>query len=199
MPRELNTTSQDKDDASKLSFNHVQGLRELLKNPVIQKRMGAFSGREGELEQMFGDTVGLSKADATAIQEFRTRLPYLFGQEARAIMGRPAQKFMDELKAASPSMKMGLPLFTGALNAVEAMAKTNILTAEEARNGGRGRVRPEVAQQYGLGNLAGSSVATPRATPPPGKIEVKRKSDGRMGFMDEHDFNPTLYEKVNAR
>ncbi len=177
MPRELNTTSQDKDDASKLSFNHVQGLRELLKNPVIQKRMGAFSGREGELEQMFGDTVGLSKADATAIQEFRTRLPYLFGQEARAIMGRPAQKFMDELKAASPSMKMGLPLFTGALNAVEAMAKTNILTAEEARNG----------------------VATPRATPPPGKIEVKRKSDGRMGFMDEHDFNPTLYEKVNAR
>ncbi len=199
MPRELATAAKDKDDASKLSFNHVQGLKELVQNPVIQKRMGAWDGRLGNLEQTIGDSAGLSDADKTAIQQFRTRIPYLFGQEARAVMGRPAQKYLDELKEASPRMSMGLPLFMGALQAVEDMAKTNILTAEEARNGARGRVRPEVAQQYGLGSLAGSSVKSPRAAPPPGKIEVKRKSDGRMGFMDEHDFNPTLYEKVNAR
>ncbi len=191
MPRELPSPDQQKEDASKLTLNHIAGMRELLQNPVIQKRMGAFRGRVGDLEQILGDTAGLSDADKQAIQAFRTRIPYLFSQEARSVLGgRPPQKFMEDLKAASPSMKMGLPFFMGALDSMEAMGKLNVLTAEQIRNGGK--VRPEIQQQYGM-------PTPPRAAPPPGKIEVKRKSDGRMGFMDEHDFNPSLYDKVNAR
>lgn len=142
-PRSLPADMKNKEDGSLIALNHIDAIRELLKNPVIQQRLGSFKGRIGELEQKFGSTVGLSAADATAIQDFRSRIPYLFGQEAKALYGgRPAAKLLEGLKASSPDMSKGLPLFLGALNAAEAMGKLNLKSADDYRFNKRGITPP---------------------------------------------------------
>lgn len=133
-PRPLPGDMKNKEDGSIISLNHVAALTQLLANPVIQKRMGSWNGRVGDIEQAVGSTVGLSPADARAIQDFRTRITYLFAQEGKAVFGgRPPQKLMDDLKKSSPNMKMGLPLFQGALDAVKGMGELNIKSTDDYR------------------------------------------------------------------
>lgn len=133
-PRPLPADMKNKEDGSIISLNHVAAIGELLKNPVIQKRMGAWNGRVGDLEQTVGNTVGLTPADARAIQDFRTRISYLFAQEGKAVFGgRPPQTLMNDLKKSSPNMKMGLPLFQGALDAVKGMGELNIKSTDDYR------------------------------------------------------------------
>ncbi len=142
-PRPAPADLKNKEDSSIISLNHVAAIKDLLKNPVIMKRMGAWNGRVGEVEQAVGNTIGLSPADASAIQEFRTRVKYLFAQEGKAIFGgRPPQKLMDDLKRSSPDMKMGLPLFQGALAAVQGMGELNIKSAEDYRFNKRSTLTP---------------------------------------------------------
>ncbi len=134
-PRPLDAKMKAQENAALLAYNHVQSLRPFLDNPTIQKRLGAWNGRVGELEQLIGTTAKLSPEDSRAIQEFRTRLPYLFGQEGSAIMGRPAQKFMDELKKVSPRTTMGVPLLQGAMDAIQNNARVTIDSAAQAKKG----------------------------------------------------------------
>lgn len=134
-PRPLPSDMKNKEDGSIISLNHVAAIKELIKsNPAVQKRMGAWDGRVGNLEQLLGDTAGLSAADSQAIQNLRTRLSYLFAQEGKAVFGgRPPQALMNSLKESSPNMKMGLPLFLGAMDAVQGMGELNIKSTNDYR------------------------------------------------------------------
>ncbi len=133
-PKPIPAELKNREDASFIALNNVNRINELLKNPVIQQRMGVWGGNLGNLEQALGTTVGLSDQDARDIQAFRSSVNYLFAQEAKSIFsGRPPQKLMDEIKASSPKMKMGLPLFQGAMDAVKATGENNLKTADDVR------------------------------------------------------------------
>ncbi len=133
-PRELPSQVKTKEANSIIAGNAVTRIKKMLaENPVIQKRMGAWDGRLGNLEQSIGDTKGLSPQDAQVIQNFRSSVNYLFFQEGQALLQRSPQALMEELKVTSPSMKQGLPLFLGALDAVNGTASNNIQSANDYR------------------------------------------------------------------
>lgn len=165
-PRAIPQRLKDQEDSALLAYNHVQDLRPYLDNKVIQQRLGAWGGRVGDLEQALGSTVGLSPEDARMVQGFRSRLPYLFAQEAQAVMGgRPAQKFMDDLKKVSPRTSMGVPLLQGAMDAIQNNARVTIQTADQARKGVQGMPPPPGSrnasgQTQGTVGSGGSSLPT---------------------------------------
>lgn len=133
-PREVPAQIKTKEANSVIAANAVGRIKKMLaENPVIQRRMGAWNGRVGNLEQAIGDTKGLSPQDAQVIQNFRSSVNYLFFQEGQALLQRSPQALMEELKVTSPSMKQGLPLFLGALDAVNGTASNNIQSANDYR------------------------------------------------------------------
>jgi len=133
-PRELPAQVKTKEANSVIALNSVNRIKQMLvDNPVIQKRMGAWDGRVGNLEQAIGTTSGLSPQDAQKIQEFRSSVNYLFFQEGQALLQRTPQALMEELKTTSPNMKQGLPLFLGAIDAVKGTAAGNLQSANDYR------------------------------------------------------------------
>jgi hypothetical protein len=175
LPRAVPNDLKVKEDASIISLNHVAAIRDMLeKYPVIKERLGAWDGRLGTLEETIGRAIPGSKLkdpDQRVIQDFRTRLGYLFAQENRAVFGgRTAQQFMEDLRKRSPRMTMGLPFFNGSMDAVEGMGRLNIKSAEDYRYN-----RTPGVVGSGIPKPPGEPIITPGApwpgAPPVGTVE----------------------------
>ena len=151
-PIKLNPLIKGLETSSRMSMQHAQFVREMLKDPEIQARIGAVGGRVGGAEQFIGETLpGLSPQAVKKIQEIRTRLKILAVQEARSASGyRPSNEVLKMLHDVAASPNMSVDMLLGALNGIEGNAKLNLQTVFQERYGVPGEgVTPEAAGQGG--------------------------------------------------
>jgi len=165
-PRPLRAEMQRTEDTAEIALNHLDVVRNTLRDPVILQRLGPALGRLGNLEQNIGDTMGLSPNESRKIQEFRTGLNYFFFREGRALLsGRPAERLMEQFSKTSANVAMTLPLIEGALAGAETMARAAKISAERYRFGGRTRLGydPHLPMETGVPGA--------KTGPVPGMIE----------------------------
>ena len=160
LPSELKTRAV----SAGLALQAVQQIRTLLQDPEVQKSVGAWAGRLGNVENAVGDTMaGQSPELAAKEQQFRTQLALLKFQEAKGVIGgsRIAGNLMDQFSKAAPKNTEAVPLLNGALNGVE----SNLKNVEKE------------TRAYSSGGAQGGStggVGTPikRFNPATGKVET---------------------------
>jgi len=160
-PRQIPALAKTQEINSQLALSNVAQMREALKNPVVQKRIGAWDGRLGNVEQAFGNTVGLKDDEKRAIQKFRSGLTYLFMQEGKSMFsGRAPQALMEDLRKTSPNVKMELPVMLGSLDAVEDLANGVIKNANDYRYGGSAMANPPAGTPTKAASTSGSQLPT---------------------------------------
>ena len=191
VPQALNAEQSKLESNSQVALEHVNNVRQLLKDPVVQKRLGPVLGRLGNVEQDVGAAAGLSPKDASKVQQLRSALTYLFMREGRGLFGgRPPEKLMELLKTTSPDVKKTIPMLNGALNAVQQTAESTVLSSEKQRFGGKTRegykpgFQPGMPDQGAAANgspASGGWDADPSHYPPGAKIQ-QNKTTGQVRY-----------------
>lgn len=138
----LNPQDQAAIAVARTSLNHIDNIRTMFDDPVIQNHIGALSGRILKGESVIGgDLMGANEDENRKLQDFLTTSIQLLGWEARNLGGtRPAYQLFNTLKSTAPGETKGLGSNKGALDALERSAIANI----NARIGSRPNQSPKV-------------------------------------------------------
>lgn len=146
LPLPIPTTAPMRDRlvSANMALKAVQELREDLKDPDIQKRLGPILGRVGNAEQDTGATIGLSPQAAQKAARLRANMRYLFANELKTNIGaRPSEFLAKQLESASPNVKLNDPMLLGTLQGVEDSALRTHDAVDQSRFGGKMRSRAQ--------------------------------------------------------
>lgn len=140
MPTALSDQFKGIETSARNVKDSIDFVRNAVKNPEIQGRLGFVLGRLGEAEQDVGQTAGLSPQAAQQAQELRTRLRSMLLQEGQTILkGRTPAPLIKMLESTSPSVKMDSNMLEGALKGVEGVTKDIVDNLDKQRFGGKMR------------------------------------------------------------
>ncbi len=202
-PEQLRT-----ENFARRAINSISTVRDLLSNPktadIIKKRTGMALGRLGDLEQLAGDTSGLTDEESRVLQNFRSSVRYLTFQEGKSLFGsRIPIQLMKELQQTSPRTTESLALLQGSMDGVKRNAEDALVGGYTSRFGGGGNVPKPVMDQFlkrnNIGGGAPQEVEVPNfpaavaSKLPDGVTKSFERKDGTHNYIRHGD---KVYEVV---
>jgi hypothetical protein len=153
MPTAAGSTTVGTETAARNALANAAWIKNAIKDPEIQKRLGTILGNLGEAEQNLGTAVaGLSPHASQIAQELRTRMRYFVFQEGKTTLGgRLPQQLMRALEQSSASVHMEAPMLNGALDGAVGSSNVVLDNIDKERFGGV--ARPRVMRGLAPGKL----------------------------------------------
>jgi hypothetical protein len=145
IPKVLTPKLQETVTSAKTAINHANTIRDLIKDPDMQKALGPIAGRLTEGGNIVGKSVYNTGPAAQKEAQLLGMLRYLITFEASSTSGtRPSWQLIQFLKGTSPGMRMDDSKFQGALDAVITSAGNRLAGIYSPTSSGKAEDKPKL-------------------------------------------------------